>query len=216
MAATQLSLYNDALRNLGSRKLASLSEAREPRYLLDDAWADGAQRYCLEAGLWTFAMRGAKLDYSPSVEPPFGLRYAFDKATDWVRTAAVCSDERYSTPIDGNAFADEAGFIFADLQTIYVKYVSDDASFGFDLSLWPETFTRWVGAYLATQIVNNLTSATVKADQMEKRAHRLLVDARSKDAMNTGTQFLPLGGWARARSGRRSYLDRGNRGQLIG
>ena len=37
--ATKLGLYNRALRVLGETKLSSLSEAREPRYILDDIYA---------------------------------------------------------------------------------------------------------------------------------------------------------------------------------
>src|SRR3546814_15520749 len=93
MTATQLSLYNGALRLCGEAKLANLTEDREPRYVLDDVWDDGALRHCLQQGLWNFAMRTVEAEYSPSVEPSFGFRRAFDKPIDWVRPAAMARSE---------------------------------------------------------------------------------------------------------------------------
>src|SRR3546814_10721056 len=82
MTATQLSLYNGALRLCGEAKLANLTEDREPRYVLDDVWDDGALRHCLQQGLWNFAMRTVEAEYSPSVEPSFGFRRAFDRSEE--------------------------------------------------------------------------------------------------------------------------------------
>ena len=133
MATTRLKLYNEALITfLGERALGSLAENREPRRVLDAVWDNGAIDYCLEQGLWNFATRAQQITYSPSVEPPFGYRYAFTKPDDYVRTAAVCSDERFNCPL--TQYADEGGFWFADLDTLYVKYVSDDDQYGYDLS----------------------------------------------------------------------------------
>ena len=41
---TRLQLYNSALLLLGERNLASLSENREPRRLLDHVWDTGASQ----------------------------------------------------------------------------------------------------------------------------------------------------------------------------
>lgn len=212
--ATRLGLYNSALRKCGERKLASLAENREPRRVLDSAWDDGLIAYCLEQGLWNFAMRTIELEYSPSVEPSFGLQRAFDKPTDFVRTAGLCSDEYFKNPL--LQYTDEAGFWFADLDVIYVRYVSDDNAYGNDLSLWPETFSKFVSAYLAGEVCERITGSRTKADDIKKEARHLLIDARSKDAMAEPTTTLPQGSWTSARQGRGGRRDRGNRGSLIG
>src|SRR5438270_251157 len=77
----------------GERFLASLTEEREPRRLLDQAWASNAVRACLEMGQWNFAMRTIQIDYDSGVEPGFGYNRAFPKPTDWVNTTGVCEDE---------------------------------------------------------------------------------------------------------------------------
>ena len=214
MATTRLKLYNGALRLLGERKLASLSENREPRRLLDEAWdagtADGAVRHCLELGQWTFATRAIELTYSPSVSPDFGYRYAFDKPTDFIRTTALCRDEYFRIPL--LEYSDEAGFWFADLQTIYVRYMSSDASYGGDLSMWPESFSKLVEAYLAVEICEPLTQSETKLKKVEKTFSDALKFARSLDAMNKPSVIPPQGSWVSARGG--NY--RGSRSETLG
>lgn len=214
MSASRLSLYNQALLLCGERRLASLTEEREARRLLDDSWGAGAVNYCLEQGLWNFAMRSVKIEYSPSVEPPFGFRRAFDKPTDYIRSAEVCIDEFFREPL--LAYTDEADFWFADYDVIYVRYVSSADEYGNNMGRWPETFSKYVEAFLATEVVYKLTQDRDKRDDVEKVAAKCLTDARSKDAMNEATKFLPRGSWASARQGNRSRRDRGNRGSLIG
>lgn len=207
--ASKLSLYNGALRLLGERKLASLTENREPRRVLDDAWDSDALRYCLEQGLWNFATRTVELTYSPSVDPDFGYQYAFDKPTDFVRLVGISLDEYFASPF--NSWTDEAGFWFCDNDTIYVRYVSDDASYGADYSLWPETFAKYVEGFLAMEVAPRILQNAAKEDKIDKMLRKLLTDARSKDAMNEPTKFLPPGSWSRSRAGKRGvFTNRGN------
>ena len=209
--ATKLSLYNGANRLCHERKLASLSENQPSRRLLDDAWGDGsttgAVKACLEMGQWTFATRTIMLDYTPSVEPDFGYRRAFDQPEDMVRVTAVCEDEYFDAPL--LRYADERRYWYADLDTIYVRYVSNDAEYGADLSLWPETFAKLVEAYLAMEIVGSLTGAD--RGVVEKAFDKAKLEARSFDAMNKPTVFMPQGGWVSARGGWRGR--QGYRGQ---
>ncbi len=212
---TKLGLYNNALRLCRERKLDSLSEQREPRRLLDDAYGDitttGVVRECLETGQWTFATRTQALDYTPSVEPDFGYRRAFNIPTDWVRTVAVCSDEFFKQPL--LEYVDERQYWYADLDTIYIKYVSDDVSYGADLATWTETFAKFVEAALAVNICGSLTGAdrefVIKTYEQRKR------EALSRDAMSKPTAMLPSGSWVNAR--RMGWnRDRGSRHNLIG
>lgn len=212
--ATQLTLYNAALtEHLGERKLASLSEDREPRRVLDDIWDGGARKFCLEQGAWKFALRVTKLSYTPSVTPAFGYAYAFTKPTDFVKITKMCSDEFFQAPLLN--YTEESGFWFSDLQEIYLTYVSVDAAYGYDMSLWPETFTKYVAAYLAFSACNRLKQSDAAKDKIEKAMNKLLTNARSKDAIQGPTQFLPTGRWVSARGGQVG-LDRGSRTSLYG
>ena len=213
MAVSQLSLYNEALRLIGERRLASISENREPRRVLDDVWNDGAVDYCLEQGQWNFAMRAVEITPS-AVTPAFGFTYAFDKPNDFIRTAGVSEDESFNVPLLDTM--EEVGFWFANVTPIYVRYVSNAASYGSDFQRWPSSFAKYVAAFLASEICFTITQSAEKQNFIITLAMDRLKKAKSIDAMADATAFTPQGGWSSARQGRRSRMDRGNRGSLIG
>jgi len=211
--ATQLALYNEALRLIGERRLASISENREPRRVLDDVWNDGAVNYCLEQGQWNFAMRAIEITASTVTIPAFGYVNAFDKPNDFIRTCGVAEDEFFNVPL--TRMVEEVGFWFADINPLYVRYVSDAASYGLDLTRWPATFTKYVAAFLASEVVFTLTQSADKQRYIIGIMAQRLKDARSKDAMGDPTAFTPQGGWSQSRHGS-LRRDRGPRNNLIG
>ncbi len=210
---TQLSLYNNALLLCEERKLSSLSEARESRRLLDTVWERPAIDECLQMGQWNFAMRSVEVTPSPSVTPALGFTYAFDRPTDLMRTVAVCSDERFTVPL--LQYQTDGPYWFADIDPIYVRYVSNGDDYGADLSLWPPNFCRYVEAYLADAIIGRLTQDKQTWQKINAIKTRALSEAKSSDAMEQPTQMTPPGSWVRSRS-RGPGGDRGNRGSLIG
>jgi hypothetical protein len=158
-------------------------------------------------------MRTVLLDYDPSVTPEFGYNRAFNKPTDWVLTSAFCEDEYFNEPL--LEYVDEAGYWYAELDEIYVRYVSNDSNYGNDLSLWPATFADYVAAHFAAKIILKLTSDEKKRDDVLKWEKRELKEAKSNDAMAGPQQMPATGYWAKSRYGR-SRRDRGKRGSLIG
>lgn len=211
----RLSLYNQALVLIGQRKIASLAENRESRRALDSVWDGGAVNFILEQGLWNCAMRSVKIEADPDVTPSFGLLKAFSRPSDYIRTAALCTDEYFKSPL--LQYTDEGGYWYADYEPIYVRYVSNDTAYGGDLSLWPESLAKYAAAYLASEVCQALTADDAKAELLrEKTVPRRLTSAQSKDAMNEATAFLPPGSWTTARHGNTMRRDRGNRGSLYG
>lgn len=216
--ATKLSLFNGALLVLGERKLASLTENREPRRVLDDIWSRNPVRDCLSKGQWNFSIRSMEYHPSPSLTPSFGHEYAYDKPTDWVRTAALTSDESFSNALDASQVRDEAGFWFADIEPLYVRYVSDDSQYGGDLSLWPENFARYVEHYMAEASCMRITgNRQLHSTVLAKMVKQLQV-ALGTDAVDQGAVPIPPGSWSRARhnGGGGGFGDRGKRSRLIG
>ncbi len=218
LPASQLRLYNLALLEIGERSITA-AEDNESRRTLDVVWDSGLLiDYLLGQGHWNFASRTSHLTYDPSIEPDFGYQRAFEKPSDWIRTSAFSADEHFSNPLE--AYEDEAEYWFADVDDIYVKYVSNDASYGNDLSLWPKTFERWAVVYLASRVCERLTQNRTKADALkaaadpESKRPTLLFDARAKDAQNEPSRVLPAGSWSRSRRSRGG--ERGSRSRLIG
>ena len=209
----KLSIYNGALTILGERKLANLTVNEEARKKLDDIWDNNMRDRVLQHGQWKFAIRTAKLEASPSVTPSFGYQFAFDKPSDWIRTTAVCLDEYLKQPL--TQYSTEAAWWFADNEIIYVGYVSNDAQYGYDYSLWPANFTEYVEHYMAYKVAPRLTGLDYSDKVLFAKRRIALTEAKATDAMEDPAKFPPAGSWSSSRRGFRSG-ERGNRNQLIG
>lgn len=195
--ATQLQLYNIALRCIGARPLESLTEEVETRRYLD-ASGDLALDTCLRSGFWNFAMRGTKRD--PDVTPPaFDFNFAYTKPPDWVRTRNISASQQLVPPLI--RFQDQVGFWLTDVSPLYVRYVSNDANFGGALSRFPPDYAEYVGAYLGGLIFRQATGHGV--DELAKYKTAVLEpaakQARANDAMDGPAEQRPLGSWASAR-----------------
>lgn len=195
--ASKLGVYNLSLLEIGERSLASLTEARPPRYALDTVY-DGLLLYALEQGLWNFGMRAQEIAYDPGIEPAFGYDYAFEKPDDLVRLNTLTTDASGTMPVED--FADEAGYWYANVDTVYTTYVSDDASYGLDLTKWPATFERYFVLLLAERICNRETASENKLERIKRDCKKALIDARSKDAMAGPNAFRDKANWLMVRN----------------
>lgn len=208
MSYSRLQLYNDALLLCQERSLANLTENREPRYLLDQVWDNNGVQTCLEEANWYFAMRSVQLDPDPSVSPPFGYPYAYSKPTDWLLTDNVASDEFFRMPL--TRYVDEAGYWYTDIAILYVRYVSNDAGYGQNMALWPQSFVEFAAAHFADKVVRKLsTSAELVKEIIDLRKKRLLI-AKSKSARAEPTKFPAPGTWSMSRQRGNNRRDRGN------
>lgn len=208
-----LTLANGALRLLKDSRPLTQSEydngTRPVGRVIKSAVDGGAFRYCLEEGLWKFATRSVMLDSAPSLEDATeGFTYIFTKPDDYVRTAGIYSASTM-TPNDAlRDYRDEAGYWFANIDPIYVAYISDDEQYGMDYSLWPQSFVKFVESHLACEV-----AGAVSGDDKELRRLRktLLGEALGKDAMAMPSKAFPAGGWVRSRFGggtRENYYRR--------
>jgi hypothetical protein len=207
----RLSIYNNALLQLGERKLASLTENRKPRRVLDQVWDSDFIRGCLEDGHWNFGTRTIRSDYNPSISPDFGYKYAHDKPDDWVRTSALSISEYVTDPL--TSYNDEVNFWFCDHPVIFVRYVSDDPSYGGDMSSWPESFVDYVETKLAAKICLSITQSSVKENDLLSKANDMLKVVKGRDAQNDPPKFTPTGSWVRSRAGSRGRGRWGDTGR---
>lgn len=200
--ASKLGQYNAALLILGERKLASLTENREPRRALDDAYDDACD-YCLEQGFWNFAMRAIQADSSASVTPVFGYKYAFAKPSDFIRTYQLGATATFEPPLMD--IVDEPNFWYANVDPLYAKYVSDHPSYGMDLSLWSASFADYHATRLALKTCKRITGA-LPDDKLVAAEKKALAIARSTDAMDEPARFPPRNTWSLSRRG--NFADR--------
>ena len=217
----RLQIYNDALVLCGQRFLATLNDNVESRRLLDNSWTSGAVNFCLEQGQWYFAMRFQQIAYDTSVTPQFGYTYAFEKPTDWILTSGIWSDERCRVPLSD--MVDEANYWRADVTPLYVAFVSNDARYGNNLAIWPQTFEQYVAAYMASQVITKLTQDKQMIAALLTPRRGILdtskANALNKAAMAANKHRVAISKWVLARVGARSggpLGDGGNPGSLIG
>lgn len=199
--ATQLEHYNAALEILGETPLASLTEARKPRYDLDRVWDRGFVKLVLSKGSWNFAIRTSRLSFDSGLEPAFGYSYIFTKPSDMVRLTAISGNERLGEPLLD--YRPEGGYIYADIPDIYVSYVSDEADYGGTITNWPETLDEYANHLLAHAACRSISqSSTLKKDiKMDMRL--ALSDAKALDGMAEAPKFFPQGRFVGARRGSR-------------
>lgn len=194
----KLSLYNFALSHLAQRPLLSLTEDTPARYALDVIWDNGVVDACLEQAYWTFAMRAQQIPYDADITPGFGYSKAFPKPVDWIRTSSLSQDEFFTTAF--NDYTDEQQYWFADIDMIYVRFVSNDIAYGGDINGWSPSFTDYFAAHLAVKSATAITGV-IPSVYLLQTEQTLLKRARSKNSLNEATRFPRLGSWVSARLG---------------
>lgn len=142
-ATTKLTVFNDALRELGGRPLTDLVTTNTALTELNNAFPHAVE-YVLSRQDWNFARRRATLTgVSDSGFPPYTYRYA--KPSDYLRKCWV----KQAAPDAHQADHAEVGAVFYGfLSSALMEYVSDHAD-NYDPANWPPHFTRVLSYYLA-------------------------------------------------------------------
>lgn len=195
--ADRLSIYRGALRLLGPSNLASLTEDRPEKRSLDGAWQDSVN-YMLEQGLWNFAIRTVKLQPDSDVEPLFGFDYAYSKPDDWVRTAAISYEPAFREGI--LEYEDETDHWHTSHNPIYVRYVSNDEAYGWNIGAWRQSFSKALEAYLAFECGLPIAADRGNRNDLFTLFQKRLQDAKTKDAVDERVREKPPGRWTRSRS----------------
>ncbi len=152
--SSKLALYNGALRKIGERKLTALTDDVEARHRLDDAYDDEFIDLVLSRANWNFAERTAQI--AGSANAGLGYDFEFTKPSDFVRTVVIATDELFLNRLE--QYEDAPSVWQSDVSTIYVRYISNDASYGGDLSLWPSNFAQYAEWVLAEHVCWALTN----------------------------------------------------------
>jgi hypothetical protein len=200
--SSQQAIYNSVLGELGSRSLASLSENRESKRVLDAYWADEVA-YCIAQGQWLFAKRRIQIDADSSGTPAFGYNNRFVIPNDWVRTTLVSSLPGMDPPLQD--YEEQTGYWYAQVTPLYVDYISNDPQYGMNLGAWPESFNDYVVKRLARKACLRLTQDQAALRDLVKEEDRARRVAKANDALNDPPTRPPMGWWARSRRGNISW-----------
>lgn len=195
--ADRLSIYRGALRLLGPSNLASLTEDIPDKRALDAAWQDSVTSM-LERGMWNFAIRTVELSVDENVEPLFGFQHAFSKPADWVRTVSI---SEYADFHEGlRRFEDETQYWHCDPEKLYVRYVSNDEAYGWNIGAWRQHFADALSAYLAFQCGLPISADKGNRNDLYQLFKELLADAKTKDAVDERVRDKPPGRLTRSRN----------------
>lgn len=201
--ADRLAIYKSALRYLGNAAgLSSLTEVSVARYALDDTW-QVAGDYLLAKGLWNFAIRSVEMEEDEDVEPLFGYTYAFSKPDDWVRTANISNDSTFSVGFED--YEDEPGYWYANFNPMYLRYISNDPDYGWNVGAWREPFAQAMASYMAFHCALPISADKGNRNDIYNLHKSLLKDAKTLDAADERVHVKPAGRLVRAR------LSSGNR-----
>lgn len=207
MGASRLSIYNGALRYLQERKLASLTENREPRRYMDDEF-DGNNLFCLSQGNWTFALNQVELQASTTLIPNFSLAYAFPIPGDLDHIYQLADNESYNPLL--RTYTVQNNIIYADISPIYLTYVSNGPNYGLNLGLWTPPFIDYVQARLAWLCVPRLKQKQETIDAVTKIMKDAKATAVNKDSQGLPPGQTPYGTWVQSRAPRGSITPLGN------
>ena len=198
--ATKLGIYNKALIALGDAvPLASLSENRLARRVLDQVWDNGVVNYCLEQGLWSFATRSIEITKSTTIIPAFGFQYAVEVPSDFCGLNSIWTDARFQNPL--RVYNIEAGIIYSDFDTLYLKYVSNASNYGSNIAKWPEVFADYVGQRMAFEAQPLITNSLNVDANLDKAQQSAKLTALNWDKRSKQREDLPIGNWTKARTG---------------
>jgi hypothetical protein len=213
MGTTKLSVFNQALYELGHTPLSDTGERIEAARVLNLRWPRVVED-CLNEASWNFLTESARIYADTGFSADFGYAKKFDKPADWVRTLAVSEDEHFSLP--HLYYEDKQDHWRAENEPIYVRYVSNDTGLA-QPSNWPAAFTRYVELELAARAAIKITQGEGQKERIEKDRNAAKKKAKNVDAMDEAqARFPPPSGWTTARWGKYGGRERGVRGKLIG
>lgn len=197
---TKLNIYNGALALLSETPLSSLAETRSVRQWLDYAWDnDNLINYCLQQGQWYFATRTQRITASTTLVPAFGPKYAFEIPSDFQGMVSLWIDPFCKTPLQD--YTIEAGVIYCDFDTIFIKFVSNAATYGGNLAAWPQAFARYVQAELALIAEPSISNNPAIYQKVEIAQKKRRMIALNQDMRDKPMDTLPLGRWTKSRIG---------------
>lgn len=199
--STKLGVYNLTLLELKQRKLTALTDNNVARRTLDDHW-DSTVEWMIAEASWNFAVRSVAIEHSEDVEPEFGFTYAIEQPSDYVRLVSIAANGDFWPTLDRYHIDTLAGTTYwhTFVDPLYVRYVSNDTDYGWNLGRWTPSFERALVMQLACRAAPHITAmgADVLAG-MEKRASRDLRNAKTKDAIEQMADRPPPGRLVSAR-----------------
>ena len=196
---TKLALVTKATRHLGQERPVGLTDdtqaVREILAVYDETVAEA-----LEGGLWLWALRTVHITADADIEPAYGRTYGYTLPDDFVRISNISNSPHF----EGNGELDydltgPGRTLYADEESFYLRYVSDDADYGMNLGAWPETFAEGVGYALAFRSAIPIAKDRGDRNDLMTLAERWYAKAKIRNAVDERVKSKPTGRLVRSR-----------------
>ena len=194
--ATKIGLYNAALSRLGPVRLTSLVENRPERVAFDQHYDEVLQEM-LEQGLWFFALRTQ--EWTPDIDAVDSIngQYVYNIPADYVRLRKISPDQAQT--YEDLSYKREGEVILSDYSTLFVTFVSNDASYGANLGLYPQLYANAFADCLALRANLPITKDRGTTADLERKFARSLSQARRVDAVDERIKTKQPGTWTQSR-----------------
>lgn len=167
--ATQVQIYNIALRSIGAAQLTATTDDVESARILNDIY-EHIRDEVLAAHPWNFAIiYSASLTIDTAAEPEFGYDYAYDLPSDCLRVIKMSVDE---------PFKKVGQHLYTDESEVYIEYISQVST----TTLFSPLFVTTLAARLAAEVAYPLSNSTDLAGAKYNEYLNKLKLARSVDA----------------------------------
>jgi len=160
---TETELKNASLALIGAQTVSDYDTSTSREAVLINALFPAFKLKSLELRRWNFASKRLKVvSTTPLTDDEY--QYEFDLPADLVNLQAIFSDSSYLSTYYKFNFSN--GKIYANVDTIYIKYTFDA-----DVDVWNGSFTNFMIYALAAEICYNLTGQQVLKDRLEQDAY---------------------------------------------
>lgn len=193
---TKLTLFNQALSRLGPVRLTGLTENRPERIAFDQHY-DEVMQEMLESGLWFFALRTQ--EWTPDVDAVDSIngQYVYNLPSDYVRLRKISPDQ--SQTYEDLSYKREGEVILSDYSTLFVTYVSNHASYGANVGIYPQLFANAFADCLALRANLPITKDRGTSADLERKFARSLMQAKRVDAVDERIKTKQPGTWTQSR-----------------
>lgn len=191
--ASEVGIVNVALRMLGAKRIAALTDDNENAKRANDVY-EPLRDYLMRAHVWNFGVKRRKLGQLSSA-PTYEFDYAYQLPSDWLRTVEVHDNSAGTHQaiyrIEGTSVLSDA----PDIWMMYVWRVTDPNQMTAD-------FRQALSCLIARDIAVAVTNSRTMREDMEREYKSAFRRARSADSIEDFPASFPEGSWSMARQGR--------------
>lgn len=197
---TKLTVFNDALLLLGQPMMQDPADSGEDGDQLRAAWEPSVE-ICHEKTEWDHAVKRWQCARLASV-PTNGYYYYYAIPADALRIITV--SETGEVGDDLIAYEIEEGKLATNAQTVYIRYVSDDAMN--NPGRWSASFAYFVSCTMAARVAPKINQSAL--EHIIKERKKAQSDAIGLDAAQGPPKPRRHGMWSRSARGWGVNVDR--------